>query len=193
SQRRGSHRNALRRRWNARSRAAAPRRLRQDRDAVRHTLARARRRIRRPADDDRGRTDLDRTQTKLTTARIVFVLVTAAVFIVDRVTKNLVASQIEYGSEVAIVDHLVGITNLRNSGAAFGFAPAGAGLFLIASVLVAIGLAVYVLRNPGDQWRFGVLGLIMGGTVGHGFIRIVNGTVTGMLYILLWSFYYHVY
>ena len=122
----------------------------------------------------------------MTTARIVFVLVTAAVFIVDRVTKNLVASQIEYGSEVAIVDHLVGITNLRNSGAAFGFAPAGAGLFLIASVLVAIGLAVYVLRNPGDQWSFGALGLIMGGTVGNGFDRIVHGTVTDFINFHFW-------
>ena len=122
----------------------------------------------------------------VTTARIVFVLVAAAVFIVDRVTKNLVASQIEYGSEVAIVDHLVGITNLRNSGAAFGFAPAGAGLFLIASVLVAIGLAVYVLRNPGDQWSFGALGLIMGGTVGNGFDRIVHGTVTDFINFHFW-------
>src|SRR2546422_10638215 len=94
----------------------------------------------------------------VTTARIVFVLVAAAVFIVDRVTKNLVASQIEYGSEVAIVDHLVGITNLRNSGAAFGFAPARAGLVFIASVVVAIGLAVFVLRNPVDPLNFGVLG-----------------------------------
>jgi len=127
---------------------------------------------------------LGRRSTKSLVA--VFVLVAAAVFIVDRVTKNLVASQIEYGSEVAIVDHLVGITNLRNSGAAFGFAPAGAGLFLIASVLVAIGLAVYVLRNPGDQWSFGALGLIMGGTVGNGFDRIVHGTVTDFINFHFW-------
>ena len=113
-------------------------------------------------------------------------LVAAAVFIVDRVTKNLVASQIEYGTEVAVIDHVVGITNLRNSGAAFGFAPAGAGLFLIASVLVAIGLAVYVARNPGDQWSFAALGLIMGGTVGNGYDRLVHGTVTDFINFHFW-------
>lgn len=101
-------------------------------------------------------------------------------------TKNLVASEIDYGTEVTVIDHIVGITNLRNSGAAFGFAPAGAGLFLIASVLVSIGLAVYVLRNHGDQWSFGALGLIMGGSVGNAFDRIVHGTVTDFINFHFW-------
>ena len=113
-------------------------------------------------------------------------LVAAVIFVVDRVTKNLVASQVEYGTEVPVIDHLVGITNVRNSGAAFGFAPAGAGLFLIASVVVSIGLAVYVLRNSGDQWSFGALGLIMGGSVGNGFDRIVHGTVTDFINVHFW-------
>ena len=80
---------------------------------------------------------------------------------------------------------MITVSNLT-SGAAFGFAPAGAGFFLIASVLVAIGLAVYVVRNPGDQWSFGALGLIMGGTVGNGFDRIVHGTVTDFINFHFW-------
>jgi signal peptidase II len=98
--------------------------------------------------------------------------------VLDRVTKSLVAADIPYGTEVPAIGHLVGITNVRNSGAAFGIAPAGAGLFLIASVAVAIGLLVYVMRNPGTTWNDAVLGLIMGGTVGNGFDRIMYGTVT---------------
>jgi signal peptidase II len=108
------------------------------------------------------------------------------VFLADRLTKAVVNAQIPYGSEVPIIDHFVGITNVRNSGAAFGFAPAGAGLFLIASVVVAIGLVVYVVRNPGDGWSFGSLGLIMGGTVGNGFDRLVNGTVTDFINFHFW-------
>jgi signal peptidase II len=98
--------------------------------------------------------------------------------VLDRVTKSMVAADIPYGTEVPAIGHLVAITNVRNSGAAFGIAPAGAGLFLVASVAVAIGLAVYVMRNPGTTWNDAVLGLIMGGTVGNGFDRIVYGTVT---------------
>ena len=104
----------------------------------------------------------------------------------DRITKSLVAAQIPYGTETPVVGHLLGITNVRNSGAAFGIAPAGAWLFLIASVLVSIGLVIYVFRNPGTQWNDAVLGLILGGTVGNGFDRIVYGTVTDFINVHFW-------
>jgi signal peptidase II len=108
------------------------------------------------------------------------------VFVLDRVTKSIVAAQVAYGTEVPVVGSVVGITNVRNSGAAFGFAPAGATLFLFASILVSIGLVVYVARNPGTTWSDAVLGLILGGTVGNGFDRIVYGTVTDFVNFHFW-------
>ena len=104
----------------------------------------------------------------------------------DRITKSLVAAQIAYGTEVPLLGHFLGITNVRNSGAAFGFAPAGAALFLIASVAVSIGLVVYVARNPGTPWNDAILGLILGGTLGNGFDRIVYGTVTDFVNVHFW-------
>ncbi len=95
-------------------------------------------------------------------------------------------AQVPYGTEVSVIGHLVGIINVHNSGAAFGFAPAGAGFFLIASVVVAVGLVVYVARNPGTQWTYAVLGLIMGGTLGNGYDRIVYGTVTDFINFHFW-------
>lgn len=117
---------------------------------------------------------------------MLFVVVAAVVFVLDRVTKGLVAANIPYGSEVSVIDHLVGITNIRNSGAAFGFAPAGTGFFLIASVVVAIGLVVYVVRNPGTTRADVVLGLILGGTLGNGFDRALYGTVTDFVHVHFW-------
>ncbi len=118
--------------------------------------------------------------------RILFFAVAVVVFVLDRITKTLVASQVAYGTEGPLLGHLVDITNVRNSGAAFGFAPAGASIFLIASVVVAIGLVVYVVRNPGTSWNDGVLGLILGGTVGNGYDRIVYGTVTDFVNVHFW-------
>jgi len=108
------------------------------------------------------------------------------VFILDRLTKGLVNAQIQFGTEVSVIDHVVGITNVRNSGAAFGVAPAGATLFLVASVLVAIGLVVYVARNPITDWTSLVLGLILGGTLGNGYDRIFHGTVTDFINFHFW-------
>jgi signal peptidase II len=112
--------------------------------------------------------------------------VAIVVFALDRLTKSLVEANIPFGTEVTVVDHLVGITNVRNSGAAFGFAPAGAPVFLIASTLVAIGLAVYVARHAGDMRNDAILGLIMGGTLGNGFDRLTFGTVTDFINFHFW-------
>jgi signal peptidase II len=106
--------------------------------------------------------------------------------VLDRVTKSIVSAAVPYGTEVSAIDHVVSITNVRNSGAAFGFAPAGAGLFLVASVAVAIGLLIYVARNPGSTWNDAALGLILGGTVGNGYDRIVYGTVTDFINVHVW-------
>jgi signal peptidase II len=117
---------------------------------------------------------------------VLFAAVAIVVFALDRLTKSLVQANIPYGTEVSVIDELVGITNVRNSGAAFGFAPALAGIFLVASALVAIGLAVYVARNPGDLQSDAILGLIMGGTLGNGFDRIAFGTVTDFINVHFW-------
>ena len=55
-----------------------------------------------------------------------------------------------------------------------------------ASVVVAIGLVVYVARNPGQLWTDSALGLILGGTLGNGFDRIVHGTVTDFINVHFW-------
>ena len=107
-------------------------------------------------------------------------------FALDRLTKALVSNQVPYGTEVSAIGHLVGITNVHNSGAAFGFAPAEAWLFLIASLIVAVGLVVYVARNPVDMWSSMALGLILGGTSGNVFDRIVFGTVTDFINVHFW-------
>ena len=107
-------------------------------------------------------------------------------FVLDRITKTLVATQIAYGTEIPVIDHLVGITNVRNSGMAFGLAQWGASLFLLASIAVAIGLVVYVVRTPGTTLNDAVLGMILGGTAGNGFDRIVHGTVTDFINFHFW-------
>ena len=118
--------------------------------------------------------------------RIAFGLIAIAVFILDRVTKNLVTEKVPFGSEVAVVGRLVGITNVHNSGAAFGLAPAGAAFFLVASAVVAVGLVVYVARNANRPWTDAVLGMIMGGTLGNGYDRVVFGTVTDFVNFHFW-------
>ena len=106
---------------------------------------------------------------------MVFFAVALVVFVLDRLTKGIVDATVPYGTEVQVLGNLVSITNVRNSGAAFGFAPVGPWFFLVAALAVSVGLVVYVVRQPGDLGVDAVLGLILGGALGNAFDRIING------------------
>jgi signal peptidase II len=101
--------------------------------------------------------------------------VALVVIVLDRITKSIVSATIPYGTEVPVGGHLVAITNVRNSGAAFGFAPVGPWFFLLASLAVSIGLVIYVMRQPRDLLADGVFGLIVGGALGNALDRVING------------------
>jgi signal peptidase II len=116
--------------------------------------------------------------------------VALAVFVVDRLTKGIVNATVPYGTETPLLGNLVGITNIRNAGAAFGFAPVGPWFFLVAALAVSIGLIVYVVRQPGDLSADAVLGLILGGALGNAFDRIINGGgVTDFIDVHFWPIF----
>ena len=113
-------------------------------------------------------------------------MVAVLVFIADRVTKDLVTATVPFGTEVAAIDHLVWITNIHNSGAAFGLAPAFAIVFLLASFGVACGLIAYVFTHRDPLPADLVLGLVLGGPVGNLFDRVMFGTVTDFVAVHFW-------
>ena len=112
-------------------------------------------------------------------------MVAVVVFIVDRVTKGLVVTYVPSGTEVQVLP-FVWITNANNSGAAFSIAPNLTLFFLLASIVVATGLIWYVARNPLPLASAALLGLILGGTLGNGYDRLVHGTVTDFIALHFW-------
>lgn len=130
---------------------------------------------------------MDRTaQSLITPASILFVAVAVTVFIIDRVTKGLVNASIGFGQEVTAVPGLVWITNTRNSGAAFGLARSGGLLFLAASVLVALAIVYYEVKNRPGPVTGALLGLVLGGTLGNGYDRLFHGSVTDFITVHWW-------
>ena len=103
----------------------------------------------------------------------------------DRVTKGLVVAYVPAGTEVQALP-FVWITNAHNSGAAFSIAPNATLFFLLASIVVAAGLIWYVARNPVALAPAVLLGLVLGGTLGNGYDRLVHGTVTDFVAVHFW-------
>jgi signal peptidase II len=119
--------------------------------------------------------------------RLLFAVVAVAVFVADRVTKMLVTANVPVGTEQRVLP-FVWITNTHNAGAAFGFAQEGAllAVFLTGSIVVAAGLVYYVARTPISAAAGVLLGLIMGGTLGNGYERLVQHTVTDFIAVHFW-------
>ena len=117
------------------------------------------------------------------TARRPYLLLTAAVIVLDQITKRLVATSVELHDSREIVSGLVSLTHVRNRGAAFGFLsnaefPHQAILFSLLSLVALGAIAVYSFRLPAAQrWAQLALALIMGGAVGNLIDRIAYGFV----------------
>jgi len=125
--------------------------------------------------------------TALTPGRLLFAAVALLVFVVDRLTKVAVSANVPVGTERQVLP-FVWITNTHNAGAAFGFEQEGAllALFLVGSIVVSIGLVYYVARTPVSLAAGALLGLIMGGTIGNGYERLVNHSVTDFIAVHFW-------
>lgn len=130
------------------------------------------------------------------TNHAMFLRVAGTVFLLDRLTKLLVAASMAPGERVPVIDGVFSLTYLRNPGAAFGlFAnlPAWFRLtFLVATAVVAIGLVVFIyLRGVRQTLAFHVaLAFILGGALGNLYERLTLGEVTDYLDFFIGSYHW---
>jgi signal peptidase II len=110
---------------------------------------------------------------------LLLVAVAAVIFIADQATKAAVISGIGLHERVPVVDDLVQLWHVQNSGAAFSLFQGGWPLFLVVTV-VALGMIVYFHRQfrGRSPWLQVLLGVILGGTAGNLVDRVRLGYVT---------------
>ncbi len=110
------------------------------------------------------------------------------VVIADRVTKIVVEHRygVGYGPK-PIVDSVLFLTVLRNSGAAFGLFQNFTAGFLVVSLLVMAGILIYYPRIPPYDWpaRIG-LAMVFGGAVSNAYDRGLQGSVIDFIQVPHW-------
>jgi signal peptidase II len=113
-------------------------------------------------------------------------LATAGVVVaIDQVTKALVVDRIAPGGHVDFVPGL-GLTNVRNTGVAFG-ALEGAGLAV--AVLIGLSLALligYFVANRDLPWLWLPVGMLVGGALGNLADRARSGAVVDFIDPVRW-------
>ena len=108
--------------------------------------------------------------------------VALVVFGLDRITKAVVASSLPLGGSVDVIGPYVRITNVRNSGAAFGLLPERTTLLSILSVVAVIAILFYYRQLAARSPFIAVtLGMQLGGAFGNLVDRLGQGYVVDFI------------
>lgn len=108
-----------------------------------------------------------------------YYLITIAVFIVDFITKKIVATKMNIADEISVIGNFFLITSHRNRGAAFGILQEQRTFFIIITTIIVGGLIwyTYSVRKTAKATLFSGLTLVLGGALGNFIDRVRFGEV----------------
>ncbi|MDR0343721.1 MAG: signal peptidase II [Nocardiopsaceae bacterium] len=111
---------------------------------------------------------------------VLLVAIAATVYLLDQVSKAVVVATLRPGRVVHLIDNVLQLQVLRNSGAAFSI---GTSMTVVFS-LIAVGVIVFIVRTSrrlgSAPWAV-TLGLLLGGATGNLTDRLLRspGTLRG--------------
>jgi signal peptidase II len=123
---------------------------------------------------------MEATTERDASLRPAFVLAVTAVtlYVLDQLTKAIVAANLGVGESVPVIGDLVRIWHVRNTGAAFSLLPGALWLFLPVTV-IALGMVAWFHRSLRGRtlWVQVILGMVLAGTLGNLTDRVRQGYV----------------
>ena len=127
-----------------------------------------------------------RLRPRLRLADAVFLLVAAAVIALDQASKYLVRANLSPGESFP-EEGLLRITNVSNTGAAFGIFQGQTFLLVAATAVGLATIALYYLYPPMEHAAVRLaLGLQLGGAIGNLADRLRQGKVTDFIDFRFW-------
>ncbi len=123
-------------------------------------------------------------------------LIAILVVVLDRLSKWLVATNINLHESISILPGFFRLTHVRNSGAAFGlFAESSSewkvAILILFSILALAVVSALLWKNSHSMTTTGVgLALILGGAIGNLWDRLLTGQVVDFLDFYVGSYHW---
>ena len=89
-----------------------------------------------------------------------YILIGAAVLLLDFITKMLVIGNMQLGEKIRIIDGVFSLTYIRNKGMAWGLLQNQRWIFIIATVIIVSLMLIYILKNKNAHFT-GKLGITL--------------------------------
>ncbi len=125
---------------------------------------------------------------------VIYYIIALAVIAIDQWTKWLVVKYMQLGESIPIIPNVLYITSHRNRGAAWGILQGQFWLFYLITVIVVIGLVIYIQRLPRGERLFGIaLGLMLGGAIGNFIDRVFRKEVVDFIHTYIGTYSFPVF
>ena len=122
-----------------------------------------------------------------------WLLVAAAIVVLDQLTKILVGIYLQTEKFVSITSWL-NLVLVYNTGAAFSFLASAGGwqryFFIVSSIVIIAGILFFLRRNAGQRLFSLALSLILGGAAGNLIDRLLYGQVTDFIDFHIWGWHW---
>lgn len=116
------------------------------------------------------------------------------VMILDQLTKWLIVKNLQIGESIEIIENFLYITSHRNRGAAWGILQGQMWFFYVITIVVIIGIVIYIQKAVKGKWLMGVsLGLMLGGAIGNFIDRVFRKEVVDFINTYIFGYDFPVF
>ena len=118
---------------------------------------------------------------------VYFSISAVCILILDQVTKYIIIEKLPIGSSIEVISGFFYITNVKNSGAAFGLFQGSIGTLTIISIVAIVLIIILKITLKLNYAFYNVsLGFILGGALGNLIDRYFVGEVTDFINFTFW-------
>lgn len=111
---------------------------------------------------------------------VLYVIGIIALIAIDQIVKHLVVASLALGDSFSVINGILSITRINNTGAAWSILSGHQFIFVIIAILAAILVTYFIVRYWSNMpYRIG-LGLLLAGTLGNVIDRVMNNHVVDM-------------
>lgn len=131
--------------------------------------------------------------------KALYLLVSLVVLVVDQWSKWLIELQLDPHHVIPIIPKLLNLTNVRNTGVAFGLFAAHdniVGTWILSLLgMAALAFVAYYFRqvDPRERGLLVALALVLGGAVGNLIDRLASGGVTDFIDFYFGRYHWHTF